>query len=256
MIDIKKAEEEFKIYANKYNLKEPKILMKYNHTFRVEKISGNIAKGLGLDEEKVNLAKLIGLLHDIARFEQYTKYNTYDDLKSVDHANLAIEILKEDSYIRKYIEIDKYDDFILKAIEYHNKYAIPNNLSEDEELFCKIIRDADKLDIFYTKLTESLENEKNMVAKQSITKEVLEQFMRRETIDRKNVKNNIDRIIVLLAFIYDYNFKESYQVMKKNNYIDKVIDIFEYEEQETKKQMEEIRKIAKDYIDNQINDNN
>lgn len=252
MVDIKKAEEEFKIYANKYNLNELKILMKYNHTFRVEEISGNIAKGLGLDEEKVNLAKLIGLLHDIARFEQYTKYNTYDDLSSIDHADLAVDILKKDSYIRKYIETDKYDELILKAIENHNKYAIQNNLNEDEELFCKIVRDADKLDIFYTKITESLENEKSVIAKQSITKEVLEQFMRQETIDRKNVKNNIDRIIVLIAFIYDYNFKECYQIMRENNYIDKVIDMFEYEELKTKKHMEEIRKIAKDYIDNKI----
>ena len=88
-----------------------------------------------------------------------------------------------------------------------------------------------------------------------ITKEVLEQFMKKETVHRKYVKNNIDRIIVLIAFIYDFNSKECYGILEKNKYIDEIIDMFEYKEQETKKQMELIRKVANDYINNKIEGN-
>ena len=100
MIDIKKAEEEFKSYVSNYDITQKPIERKKFHTFRVEKICGEIAVLLGLDEEKINLAKLIGLLHDIARFEQHTIYGTYDDLNSIDHGDLAIEILKIGNYIR------------------------------------------------------------------------------------------------------------------------------------------------------------
>ena len=49
---------------------------------------------LDLTQEEVEIASLIGLLHDIARFEQYTQYGTFKDLQSIDHGNLGAEILK------------------------------------------------------------------------------------------------------------------------------------------------------------------
>ena len=252
MIDIKKAEEEFRRYTSNYDMSEYNISMKYYHTFRVEEICGEIAVLLGLDQEKINLAKLIGLLHDIARFEQYTIYKTYDDLKSIDHGDLAVEILKKDNYIRKYTKTDKYDNIILKAIEYHNKYSIGSDASEEEELFCKIIRDADKLDIFYIKVNETLKLQKEKIENELITKETFEQFMLKQVVDRKNVKNDLDRIIVLIAFIYDFNFIESYKIVKENRYIDKVIDLFNFKEQDTIDKMKLVRKIANEYLDEKI----
>ena len=60
-------------------------------------LSLSIASSIGLNEEKINLAKLIGLLHDIARFEQYTRYQTFRDIESIDHGNLGAEILQQDN---------------------------------------------------------------------------------------------------------------------------------------------------------------
>ena len=249
MIDIKKAEEEFEIYANNYDMNEYKISMKYYHTFRVEKICGEIAVLLGLDQDKINLAKLIGLLHDIARLEQYTQYKTYDDLNSIDHADLAVEILKKDDYIRKYITTDEYDEIILKAIKYHNKYSIGEDVDEEEKLFCEIIRDADKLDIFHIKVNENFVSQKEEIEKEVITKETFEQFVKKEVVDRKNVKNNLDRIIVLIAFIYDFNFMESYKIVKEHNYIDRIIDLFNFKEKDTINKMKLIRKTANEYLE-------
>ena len=249
MVNIEKAEEEFKIYSKKYDMNEYKISMKYYHTFRVEKICGEIAVLLGLEQEKINLAKLIGLLHDIARFEQHTIYGTYDDLNSIDHGDLAIEILKKGNYIRKYIDTDKYDEIILKAIKYHNKYSIGNDVNKEEELFCKIIRDADKLDIFHIKVNETLGAQKEEIENELITKETFEQFMKKEVVDRKNVKNDLDRVVVLLAFIYDFNFMESYKIVKEHNYIDRVIDLFNFKEKDTINKMKLIRKTANEYLE-------
>lgn len=255
MIDIKRAEEEFKRYVSKYDINVPQIKMKYYHTFRVEELCGEIAISLGMNEEEINLAKLIGLLHDIARFEQYTKYKTFSDIHSIDHADFGVKILEKDNYIRKYIETDKYYSIILKAIKNHNKYSIESNLDEKEEIFCKIIRDADKLDIMYLGTFKNWEEKRNLLEEQRISSKVLEQFIEEQIIDRRYVKNDVDKVVVDIAFIFDYNFKENYKIIKQNDYINKTIDRFDFKDEETKKQMELIRKIANDYIDNQIENN-
>lgn len=148
-MNIEKAKEEFLKYTNKFDINEEAIKRKIEHSLRVMEISKKLAKQIGLSEEDVNLATLIGLLHDIARFEQYTLFKTYNDLNSIDHGDFGVAILKEKNYIRKYIKEDQYDDIIFKAVKNHNKYKIEKELTEKELLFIKIIRDADKLDIYY-----------------------------------------------------------------------------------------------------------
>ena len=44
---------------------------KYIHTINVMNLSETIAESLNLNEEEIKLTKLIALLHDIARFEEY-----------------------------------------------------------------------------------------------------------------------------------------------------------------------------------------
>lgn len=95
-------------------------------------------------------------------------------------------------------------------------------------------------------------SQKEEIEKEVITKETFEQFVKKEVVDRKNAKNNLDRIIVLIAFIYDFNFMESYRIVKETNYIDKVIDLFKFKEQDTIDKMELVRKIANEYINNKL----
>ena len=85
---MKEAEEEFLKYATPYEKYGEKIELKIKHTMRVKKISKDLAESLNLSKEDVDLAEYCGLLHDIARFEQWKRYGTYDDLKSIDHGNL------------------------------------------------------------------------------------------------------------------------------------------------------------------------
>lgn len=87
MIDLINAQNEFKKYAQDYDMTLDGIERKYSHSFRVMKISTEIAKKLNLTQEQVDLATLIGLLHDIARFEEFTRYDKFS-LK----INLIMEI--------------------------------------------------------------------------------------------------------------------------------------------------------------------
>ena len=84
-IDIEKAKHAFNEYVMKYNPDDEKIKLKISHIERVSHIAKEIAMELNLDKEDVELAELIGLLHDIGRFEQIRIYHTLIDNKSVNH---------------------------------------------------------------------------------------------------------------------------------------------------------------------------
>ena len=77
MIDLEKCKDEFLKYTEKYDLNNDNLKRRQLHSLRVMKKSRIIAQSLKLSEEEIQIATLIGLLHDIGRFEQYTKYNTF-----------------------------------------------------------------------------------------------------------------------------------------------------------------------------------
>ena len=65
MIDIDKAKLEFLNYVENYDSSSGRIKLKIKHILKVVENSKIIAKELGLDEEKIRLAELIGIFHDI-----------------------------------------------------------------------------------------------------------------------------------------------------------------------------------------------
>ena len=132
-MNLEKAKLEFIKYTQNYDLENENIERKQLHSLRVMDISNEIAKALNLEQEEIDLATLIGLLHDIARFEQYTQFKTYKDLESFDHGDFGAQILEKD--IRKYVENKQFDEIIIKAVKNHNKFKIEEGLTKTEELY-------------------------------------------------------------------------------------------------------------------------
>jgi len=211
MIDLEKAKNEFINYTNNYDSTNVHIARKIGHTFRVMEWSKKIAESLNLSKEDIDLATLIGLLHDLARFEQRRLYDTFSDSKSVDHGDLAVTILEENEYIRKYIEDNQYDDIIKTAVKNHNKFKIEDGLDERTLLHSRIVRDADKLDIMYEgvhmfyKEPDEIEQIENL----PIAEEYYNQFINRKQIFRKKEPTVLDGMICLFSFIFDLNFEFS-----------------------------------------------
>ena len=71
----------FNNYVKNYDLTDLNIMRKYHHSFRVMERAGEIAKSLNLNSLEKDLVLICGLFHDIARFYQWEKYNTYKDLR-------------------------------------------------------------------------------------------------------------------------------------------------------------------------------
>lgn len=252
MIDIEKAIKEFIKYTENYDLKVEAIERKQKHSLRVMELSTKIATELKLSQEEIELATLIGLLHDIARFEQYTQYKTYRDVDSFDHGDYGVKILNKD--IRNYIDTDKYDKIIKCAVKNHNKYKIENGLNEKEELFCKIVRDADKLDILYEILEIFWKEDKDKpnVEYSKISDEAMKQILNRKLIKRKKGDDDLVKLLCTVAFVFDINFETSLTIIKQENYINRMLDSFEFKDENTKKQIELIKENVNEYIDERL----
>ena len=129
-------------------------------------------------------------------------------------------------------------------------------MTERELLFAKIIKDADKLDIFFETLNYFYKKESSIkeIEEGQVNAEIMEEINQKILVKRKPNATAIDRLIVNLAFVFDYYIKYSFEVMKREDYINKIIDRFEFKNQETKEKMEEIRTILNQYIEEKIED--
>ena len=244
-MDVNKIKEEFKKHFRKYDVNEPAIIRKYYHSIRVMDISRIIAKYAGFNDNDAEIAAIVGLLHDYARFEQWTKYQTYSDLKSIDHGDLAVSMLFDNNEIEKYTKIrDNYDE-IYDAIKYHNKISIPKGLTEHNNLLCKIIRDADKLDIFYLfSINKMLLPEDG----QTISEQVKKDFFDGKLINRTDVSSKNDDVVLGLSMIFDLNFDYSFEYLIERNLLWRI-----YDNINDKERFQDYFEFVDDYIHERVN---
>ena len=148
VIDRERVKQAFQEYTGRYDIHDEKIRLKVEHTYRVADISEQIAEKLGLSEEDIALAWLIGMLHDIGRFEQLRRFHTFVDSQSIDHSHFGVELLFQDGLLARFVDnSSENEELIKKAIYWHSAFRIDPQLNDREMLFAKVIRDADKIDI-------------------------------------------------------------------------------------------------------------
>ena len=253
-MNLENAKKEFEIFVQQYDLEYPKMKRKLKHSYRVMENTGKIAKSLNLNEEEIEIAKIIGLLHDIGHFETIQIKDILKEDRKIDHGDYGVEILQKDNYIRRFIDQDKYDNIIFKAIKNHNKFKIEEGLSEEELLYAKIIRDADKLDIFYegVEMFWTKPEEIEEVNNSKLSNKVVEAFNNNILIDRKDVLTKADGILSFIGFVFDINFKYDFEVLKKEDYINRILNKFRFKDKTTLNQMNQVRRTINEYIEKQL----
>ena len=260
MIDIEKAKIAFKDFLDEYKDKSDLgFELKIVHTYHVAENAKKIAKKLNLNKEDTELAELIGILHDIGRFEELKVTKELNSVK-FDHAGHGSKMLFEKGMIRKFIENSQYDNIIKKAIENHSKLEIEENLDERTLLHSKIIRDADKIDNYRVKKDEKVEaifpkrvNKIKDMEESKLSDKVYNTILDKKCVDIHDRVTPLDFWVCILAFAFDFNFAVSYKIVKENDYINVLIDRFEYKDKETKNRMENIRKIVNEFINKKAN---
>ena len=207
-------------YIKNYDMSLPQISYKYYHSYRVMDNMITLAKSLNLPYSEIELAKCIGLLHDIGRFEQFKRFNSFSD-QNIDHGNLGEMILRKNNALDNF-QISKNDyEIVYAAIRNHNKYMIEPNLDRRTIRFAKLIRDADKLDILYALNNSEI---KSVIWEDDsiITDRVKNQFFEGNQVKNNGTETKNEKIITMFSFIYDFNYGASMEIIKNEDYYGKI----------------------------------
>ncbi|NOR54280.1 MAG: HD domain-containing protein [Candidatus Aminicenantes bacterium] len=210
--------------------KQLNINIKKEHTIRVCSEIIDIAKSLDLNREELRLAEAIAFLHDVGRFEQYAHYGTFSDLNSEDHAVLGIKILHENNILKGIDQSTR--ELIFCAIFHHNRIELPKRTTEACLFFTKLLRDADKLDIWRV-LTDYYCN-KNKPRNESIelglpdtpeiSEKVCQELMAGRPIKEAYLKSLNDFKLLLMGWVYDINFPRTFQLIRERGYLEMIRD--------------------------------
>jgi hypothetical protein len=207
------------------------IKLKEQHSRRTCEEMLYLAKELGLSDNQKRIAEVIAIFHDIGRFEQFVRYRTYNDPRSVNHCLLGLDVLRRmkmlDGLERKERQL------IEKAIEYHGLRELPADLESECLLFSKLIRDADKIDIYYVvtdyyrqyrndpdgfKLEVELPNEPGYSA------QVVEKILSGRLIDYNALRTWNDMKLCQLGWVYDVNFAPTLERIKQRKFIEMILE--------------------------------
>ncbi len=275
-INRKNVINAFAEYVRNYDPSDEKIKLKIDHTYRVAGLCQRIAESLGLSETDVDIAWLLGMLHDIGRFEQIRRFGTFNDAQSVDHAEFGADLLFKEGLIRKFAEgyyeecelarsgneeaeqiiknnehHNKDTGLLELAIRQHNKYRVKEDLTERQRMFCDILRDADKVDIFKVNADIPMEIIYDVTTEELksgvISKEVLESFYKRETVLKSVRKSAVDHIVGHISLLFELVYKESYRQAKEQGYVYKLLD-FKSDVPEVNAEFDDMRKYVDEFL--------
>lgn len=204
---------------NNYDFNNKMINVKYIHTLNVIKVILLICEKMGLSDEDIKLAFYLALFHDLGRFREVVRQNEFNNLK-FDHGAYSNKILFNDGFINCFDIKDNDYLLIKKAIYFHNKKDLVDGLSERERLFCEILRDADRIDIF--RVLSNKTNHKTIFDKVS-SDSLLNKFYNGESISIKDLETRGDRVVLRLGFVKLFSSREAIEVLKELGYLDEYI---------------------------------
>lgn len=237
LINREGVREAFRKYVAAYDAEDPKIRLKIDHTYRVAALCERIAKSLEI--RNTDLAWLCGMLHDIGRFEQIRRYHTFVDAISVDHAEFGADLLFREGLLDHFSpDLSETERRILEtSIRNHSAYRLQAGLSEAEIMYCNILRDADKIDIFRVNCDTPLEEIYNVTTEElrtsAVSPAVRDCFLQRTAVLRKLKQTAADYVVGHLCLTFELVYPVSREIAKAQGYVDKLLD-FPTENPETR----------------------
>jgi len=231
------------------------IELKQAHTARVCDEMLYLTNSLSFRPNQEVLAQAVAILHDIGRFEQFRKYRTYSDCRSINHNELGLKIIAENNLLGDVNPENK--KIIEKAIEYHSMKEIPESIDSQVELYSKLIRDADKLDIYhvvleyykqYTEDPDSFRLELELPDIPEYSSAVVDSLIAGERFDYQKLKSWNDMKLLQLGWVYDMNFVATFTRLKERKYLQSIADFLP-----DTPDIQNATQTVLDFVDEQIN---
>ena len=167
---------------------------------------------------------------------------------SIDHGRFGADLLfgsEGERLIRRFMpaEDPEAEHLIELAIRHHSDYLLPEGLNERELLFARLIRDADKVDIFRVNTEFSLESIYNTdtetLRSAEITPVVKRTSLSHQTILRSIRKTPVDIIVGHISLPYGIEYPESLRMIREQGYLEKLMG-FQSENEKTARDLDEI----------------
>jgi len=213
------------------------IVMKLQHSVAVAREMESLARSLAMNEASVNLARIIGLLHDVGRFEQFVQFNTFNDKLSVDHGRLGAQIIETHGALEHVQEdIRRLVCWVIKA---HNRAAMPAAPDETYYRFGAMLRDADKLDIFRIMLTRSkmeidaASSRDPLLFSRSngISPAVAKAVQDHRMVEIDHVRHWHDMLMLRMSWVFDINFNPTFKQLLRRGYLESLCHLLPSTEQ-------------------------
>lgn len=245
-IDRRRAREAFDSYVAAYDATNPRIALKVEHTLRVAELCERIAREAGFTPAGTDLAWLCGLLHDIGRFEQLRRWDTFSDAASTSHAALGVEVLfgsKGDTgvadddgsaagtigIIHRFIDpSDELEEVIRAAVGFHSDYRLPEDLDVRTHAICDVVRDADKLDILRVASTDTVETVLNATEDEllasAVSPAIEDAFFEHRTAHYSERVTPVDYLVNLTCCAFELVYPTSLEIADEQEYLYRALE--------------------------------
>jgi hypothetical protein len=222
----------FASYAASYTTQDPvydqPIRLKQEHTLRVCKEIVDLGIALGRRPQDRLLAETMALFHDIGRFEQYATYGTFKDAVSENHAALGLRVLAEQKVLGVCSKNEQF--LITRAIANHNVRALPQDEKGRVLFFSRLLRDADKLDVW--KVFVDHYGRRNKVSNSTITwglpdtgicsPKILDALRQGKMADTADMVSLNDFKLLQMSWVFDLNFEPTFQAVRQRRYVERI----------------------------------
>ena len=253
------------------------LTIKMEHTIRIINNAEEIARREGLSEEDVYIAKIVALFHDLGHFENSKKRILRQKIEK-EHAEVSFDLLFEQIFDKNvnqilnddgtskilldYFSVDKkYHDIIGKAVKNHSKYRIDEtDLDKQELLHAKLIRDADKLDIYFVRLKDgsqlAMKRTQDIKFKdQKFSIEAYECLMRGQLLNFTEMKEKygvnltgLDVFMNSIAFAFEFEFSSSFEILRNRQYLSELQKKYKFVDPITQRMVNDIYRKVEEYI--------
>jgi putative nucleotidyltransferase with HDIG domain len=197
----------------------PMLELKLEHSLRVAADSRIIASRLGWSADAVRSAEAAGLLHDVGRFPQFSRFGTFQDRVSVNHGEEGARVLETAGILGAAGPAERAA--VLCAVRHHNARALPAPLAELELQYLKLARDADKIDIMYV-ISDAIRHDKmrrhpelllNVSLDGPPTPELIAEIKESRSASYDNLRSLADMNLIRLTWIYDLNYPPAIELI-------------------------------------------
>lgn len=174
---------------------------------------------------------------------------------SENHATLGLKVLKATNILSRLTKTEQ--TIVYNAIEYHNVRKVPDNADEISEQHSKLIRDADKLDIWY--VVTNYYTERHRHPNPALELELpdtpeyslcfIDDILNNRVSNSHYLKTFNDMKLLQLGWIFDINFTPTFLYIQERRIIEKIITALP--------DTDDIRKIhnhLKKYLENRISE--